>query len=128
MDDPDPFLAPVAGAQHQTFGPVDIAVGRIGDARIRRLVYPVGMRWSKDLGPLVGTDRCEHAHAGLLVQGELHVEYDDGCTVELRAPTVVDIAPGHDAWVVGDVPAVLVEVDFERDTIERLGLADRHRH
>ena len=118
----------VAGARHVTFGPVEMDVGTIGDARIKRMVYPPGMRWSTDLRPLAGTERCEHAHAGMLVAGALHFEFEDGCTVDVVAPAVVDVAPGHDAWVVGDGPAVLIEVDFETSTVERLGVADAHRH
>jgi hypothetical protein len=45
-----------------------------------------------------------------------------------RAPAVVDIAPGHDAWVQSDEPAVLIEVDYEAKTTTRLGVADEHRH
>ena len=52
----------------------------------------------------------------------------DGCTFEYTAPQVMVIEPGHDAWVVGDEPAVLIEFDFERDTIATLGLRGRHEH
>ncbi len=124
----NPLLAAIPGAEHQTFGPVEIDVVRVGDARIKRSTYPPGMRWSVDVKPLVGTDRCQHAHAGFLAQGSLRFEYVDGCIVELTAPAVVDIAPGHDAWVVGDEQAVLIEVDFQLDTIDRLGVAGEHRH
>ena len=55
-------------------------------------------------------------------------EEDDGCVVELRAPQVVAIDPGHDGWVVGNEPVVLIEFDFERETIDRLGMPDAHRH
>jgi hypothetical protein len=41
---------------------------------------------------------------------------------------VLDIAPGHDAWVEGDEPAVIIEFDYEGATITRLGVADEHRH
>jgi hypothetical protein len=119
---------PIDGATHVTFGPVEIDVVPVGDARIKRLIYPAGMRWSTDIGPLVHTERCEHAHAGFLAHGQLHFEFADGCVVEYVAPAVVDVAPGHDAWVVGDEAAVLIEVDFEATTIPRLGLADRHLH
>jgi hypothetical protein len=40
----------------------------------------------------------------------------------------VAIEPGHDGWVVGDEPAVLIEVDFERDTAKRLGMPEVHSH
>lgn len=119
---------PVAGARHVTFGPVEIDVGAIGDARIKRLVYPPGMRWSTDLRPLVGTERCEHAHAGFLTEGALRFEFDDGCTLEFTAPAIVEVAPGHDARVISDHAAVLIEVDFETSTIQRLGLPETHHH
>jgi hypothetical protein len=123
-----PMFAPVPGAEHQTFGPVEIDIVRVGDARVKRSIYPVGLRWSTDLQPLVGTDSCRHAHAGFLAHGALHFEYLDGCVVELKAPAVLDIAPGHDAWVDGDEPAVIIEFDYEAATIPRLGVADEHRH
>jgi hypothetical protein len=123
-----PLFAAVPGAEHQTFGPVEIDIVRVGDARIKRSIYPVGLRWSVHLRPLVGTDGCRHAHVGFLAQGALHFEYPDGCGVDMTAPAVLDIAPGHDAWVQGDEPAVVIEVDYEADTIERLGVADEHRH
>jgi hypothetical protein len=122
------IFGPVSGASHVTFGPVQIDVGDVGDARLKRLVYPPGMRWSVDLKPLAGTERCEHGHAGFLVHGALTFAFDDGCTLEFTAPAIVEVAPGHDAWVVGDEPAVLIEVDFETTTIPRLGLPDAHRH
>lgn len=120
--------SPVAGATHVTFGPVEIDVGEVGDARIKRMVYPAGMRWSTDIKPLAGTDRCEHAHAGFLTEGALMFEFDDGCTREYTAPAVVCVEPGHDAWVVGDGRAVLIEVDFETTTVPRLGVPALHVH
>jgi hypothetical protein len=118
----------VSGARHVSFGPVEIDVGVVGDARIKRLIYPAGMRWSTDIQPLVGTALCEHAHAGFLVEGALRFEFDDGCAIDYVAPAVVDVAPGHDAWVVGDDRAVLIEVDFETATVSRLGLSGTHAH
>ncbi len=124
----DATTEPVAGATRVTFGPVQIDVGEVGEARIKRMVYPAGMRWSTDLQPLARTERCEHAHAGFLAAGALTFAFDDGCTVDYAAPAIVDVAPGHDAWVVGDEPAVLIEVDFLTATVARLGVADFHRH
>jgi hypothetical protein len=103
-------------------------IGRAGAARIKRVIYPAGFLWSKHMKPVSGTDLCMHAHAGFLVSGRIHIEYADGCIVEHEAPQIVVIEPGHDGWVVGDEPAVLIEVDFERDTVARLGLPDAHRH
>jgi hypothetical protein len=122
------IFGPVSGAEHHSFGPVEIDVVRVGDARVKRSIYPVGVRWSIDLKPLVGTPACLHAHVGFLVAGALRFEYSDGCAVDLRAPAVVNVAPGHDAWVVGDEPAVLIEVDYQNETVARLGVAPEHRH
>jgi hypothetical protein len=127
MDGTSP-LGPIPGAEHQTFGPVELDIVRVGDARVKRLVYPAGLRWSTDLQPLSGSDACRHAHVGFLVQGSLHFEYADGCTADYTAPAVVDVAPGHDAWVPGDEPAVLIEFDFERDTVARIGVPADHGH
>ena len=78
--------------------------------------------------PVVGTDLCMHAHAGFLARGEIHIEYADGCVVEFKAPQIVAIDPGHDGWVVGREPVVLVEFDFESETVSKLGMPTEHRH
>ena len=95
---------------------------------MKRMIYPPGFRWSKAMKPIVGTDRCMHAHAGFLARGEIHIEYGDGCVVEYKAPQVVAIEPGHDGWVVGRQPVVLIEFDFEGDTVSKLGMPAEHRH
>ena len=103
-------------------------VVRTGDARVKRLIYPPKFRWSRDMKPVVGSDLCMHAHVGFLAHGEIHIQYADGCVKEFVAPAVVAIEPGHDGWVVGDEPVVLIEFDFERDTIAKLGMPTAHRH
>jgi hypothetical protein len=121
-------LAPVTGADLREVGHVRLEVGRAGAARVKRMVYPPGFRWSVDMKPIVGTDLCMHAHVGFLVSGEIHIEYADGCILECRAPQIIAIEPGHDGWVVGPEPVVLIEFDFERDTVRRLGMPESHRH
>jgi len=125
---PASLLAPVRGAQHRYIGHVRLDVGRAGGARVKRMIYPPGFRWSKDMKPVTGTDLCMHAHVGFLVHGEIHIEYADGCVIEHKAPHVIAIDPGHDGWVVGNEPVVMIEFDFERDTVGRLGMPDAHRH
>jgi hypothetical protein len=124
----DPLLGRVQGAVGRTVGHVRLDVGRAGGARVKRLIYPSGFRWSVDMKPIVGTELCMHAHVGFLARGEIHIEYADGCIVEHKAPQVVAIEPGHDGWVVGKEPVVLIEFDFESDTVRRLGMPDAHRH
>ena len=124
----DPLFATVKGATHRYLGHVRLDVGRAGDARVKRMIYPPGFRWSKDMKQVVGTDLCMHAHAGFLAHGEIHIEYADGCVVEHKAPQIVAIDPGHDGWVVGKEPVVIIEFDFEGDTVQRLGMPEAHRH
>ena len=122
------LFAPVKGAERRDIGHVKLDVGRAGAARVKRMIYPVGFRWSVDMKPAVGTDLCMHAHVGFLAHGEIHIEYPDGCVIEHKAPQIVSIQPGHDGWVVGSEPVVLIEFDFEGDTVQRLGMPDRHEH
>ena len=116
------------GVERHEIGHVRLDVGRAGAARVKRMVYPPGFRWSVDMKPVVGTDLCMHAHVGFLARGEIHISYADGCVVEHKAPQIVAIEPGHDGWVVGKEPVVLIEFDFESETIRRLGMPDAHRH
>jgi hypothetical protein len=95
---------------------------------VKRAIYPAGFRWSLDLKPLVGTDLCMHAHVGYLESGAIRVEYADGCIVDYEAPQIVAIRSGPRCAVVGGAPAVLIEFDFERETVERLGVPPSHRH
>jgi len=125
---PDALVAPMNGTERREIGHVVLDVARTGSARVKRMIYPPGFHWSKDMKASVGTDLCMHAHVGFLARGEIHIEYADGCIVECKAPQVIAIEPGHDGWVVGKEQVVLIEVDFENDTVARLGMPDSHRH
>src|SRR5688572_23634169 len=122
MSTTDPLLAPMNAAQHREVGGVHIDVVPAGSARVKRMVYPAGFRWSTHIKPVVGSELCMHGHVGFLARGQIHIQYADGCTLEFTAPQVIAIEPGHDGWVVGEDAAVVIEFDFESDTIERLGM------
>ncbi|MBF9236922.1 hypothetical protein I2I05_05895 [Hymenobacter sp. BT683] len=118
----NPLLSPMKGATRREVGGVIVDVVQTGNARVKRIVYPKGFRWSKNLKEMVGTPLCMHAHVGFLASGEFDIQYADGTIEKFVAPQAVAIAPGHDGWVVGDEPAILIEFDFEGETVERLGL------
>jgi hypothetical protein len=124
----NPLFAAVKGAERRDVGRVRLEVGRAGAARVKRMIYPPGFHWAKDMRPAVGTELCMHAHVGFLVHGEIHIEYADGCVVEHKAPQIIAIDPGHDGWVVGKEPVVLIEFDFEGDTVAKLGMPAKHEH
>jgi hypothetical protein len=124
----DVLLDAVRGAEHRYVGHVRLDVGRAGAARVKRMIYPPGFHWAKDMKPVTGTELCMHAHVGFLARGEIHIEYADGCVVEHKAPQIFAIEPGHDGWVVGNEPVVMIEFDFEGDTVGKLGMPTEHKH
>jgi len=124
----DTLLAPIAGADHHKVGNITVDVVQAANGRIKRLVYPPGFRWSTHLKPLVSTEFCMYAHVGFLARGHVCGAYADGCTFEFIAPQVLVVEPGHDAWVVGEEEAVLIQFDAEAATASRFGLPEEHRH
>jgi hypothetical protein len=128
MSSTDPLLAPIPGAESRELAGIKVDTVRAGAARVKRMIYQPGFRWSTDVKPLVGTELCMHAHVGFLARGRIDVQYADGCMASFAAPQVVSIDPGHDAWIVGDQPAILIEVDFEAATISRMGMPESHNH
>jgi len=87
-----------------------VTLVRVGSLTIGRGILEPGFRWSTSLKPIQGTPSCQIHHLQLLVQGRFHVEMDDGETAEIRPGDVFDVPPGHDVWVVGDEPVVVVDV------------------
>lgn len=119
---------PIAGASRSEIGGLVVDEVAAGRGRIKRVIYPPGWRWTTHMGPVTGGDRCGHAHVGMLVQGTIVVEYPDGCRDVQVASAAVVVAPGHDSWVEGDQPAVLIQYDCGPETVELLGLPAGHRH
>ena len=122
------LTAPMEGVERMEVAGVTLDIVRAGSARVKRIIYPRGFRWSTHMKPIVGGEYCMHAHVGFLASGRIHIEYPDGCVMEFEAPQVVAIEPGHEGWVEGDEPAVLIEFDFAADTISRLGMPENHTH
>jgi len=124
----DPLTEAIPGADHREVGGVRTDIVSAGRVRVGRFVYPPGFRWSAHMKDVVGTDLCQHTHLGFLARGRIAGSYPDGCAFEYAAPAVVVIEAGHDAWVVGQEPAVLIHFDAEGDSAQRFGLAGEHRH
>jgi hypothetical protein len=82
---------------------------QIGGAEIGRLVLEPGWRWSNDVKPIAGTDLCEAPHMQYHVSGRLHVVMADGTEFEAGPGDVTSLPQGHDGWVVGDEPVVVVD-------------------
>ena len=81
----------------------------VGGGQIGRYTFQPGWRWSECIKPVVQTESCLVEHIGYCVSGRLHVRHDDGTEGEVGSGEVYRVAPGHDAWVVGDEPMMAVE-------------------
>jgi quercetin dioxygenase-like cupin family protein len=86
-----------------------VQVVKVGEATVLRGVFEPGWRWSTHVKPLAKTDSCQAMHAGHVISGRMQVVMDDGTATELGPGDVVSIAPGHDAWTVGDEPCVMLD-------------------
>jgi hypothetical protein len=82
---------------------------KIGGGEVGRMVFQPGWRWSNDVKPIANTDSCEAPHFQYHVSGRLAVRMDDGTEMVAGPGDVTSLPSGHDAWVVGDEPAVVVD-------------------
>lgn len=81
----------------------------VGDNEVGRLVFEPGWRWSVDLQPIAGTPSCEAPHFQYHVSGRLAIRMDDGTEMVAGPGDVTSLPKGHDAWVLGDEPVVVVD-------------------
>jgi hypothetical protein len=100
----------------RTFDNGKVEVVTVGDATVGRAVFQPGWRWSNDVKPIAGTESCQASHLGYVISGRLKVVHDDGSEAEVGPGSAYVIAPGHDAWVVGDEEFVALEFDTKTAT------------
>jgi hypothetical protein len=81
----------------------------IGGGEVGRLVLEPGWRWSTDVKPIANTESCEAPHFQYHVSGQLAILMDDGTEMIANPGDVTSLPRGHDAWVVGDEPVVVVD-------------------
>ena len=82
---------------------------KVAGREVGRLVLEPSWRWSDDVKPIAGTDSCQAPHMQYHVSGRLRIRMDDGTEFEAGPGDVTSLPSGHDAWVVGDEPAVTVD-------------------
>ncbi len=88
-------------------GRVDLL--KVGGATVGRATFEPGWRWSTSVQPIAKTKSCEAPHFQYHVSGVLMVLMDDGTELECKPGDVSLLPSGHDAWVVGNEPAVIVD-------------------
>ncbi len=82
----------------------------IGNVTFGKGTFQPGWKWSESVMPIAQTDSCQAPHTQYHIAGRLHVVMDDGSEMEYGPGDVGVIAPGHDAWVVGNEPVVVIDV------------------
>ena len=82
----------------------------LGGVTFGRATFQPGWRWSTSVKPLVNTRSCEAPHLQYHISGRLHVVMDDGSQEEFGPGDVSLLPPGHDAWVVGEDPVVVMDI------------------
>ena len=86
-----------------------LGIANVGDAIVGRFTLQPGWRWSESVRPLVGTDLCQQTHVGYVVSGRLRTRTQDGTEDKAGPGDAVFTPPGHDAWVVGNEPVILLD-------------------
>jgi len=76
---------------------------------VGRATFEPTWQWSKHVKPIAGTDSCQAAHMGYCISGRMVIRMDDGEQVEFGPGDFMIAPPGHDAWIVGDEPCVLID-------------------
>lgn len=108
----------MAGMEIKSFGSPDEArsfekgkadIVNLGEITLGRGEFQPGWRWSDHMQATAGTDSCQASHTGYVLSGRLRVKMDDGAEHEVGPADAFVIPPGHDAWVVGDEPCVLLD-------------------
>lgn len=123
---------PAGKAEHKSFQRPDevrefpngrLELMRIGGAVIGRAVFEPGWRWADSIRPVAKTESCDAPHFQYHVAGILRIKMDDGSEFDCGPGDVSLLPSGHDAWVVGPEPVVVVDfqgmVDYASQTAGR---------
>ena len=93
----------------RTFEKGRVELVKVGDVTIGRGTFEPGWKWSTHVKPLTKTKSCEAPHFQYQIAGTMKVVMEDGTTRECKAGDVSLLPSGHDAWVVGNEPVVVVD-------------------
>ena len=104
----------------RTFPLGKVELVAIGGAMVGRATLEPGWRWSSCVKPIANTLSCESPHFQYHVSGTLRVAMDDGKEFDCKAGDVSLLPIGHDAWVVGEEPVIVVDFQGMLDYAKRL--------
>ena len=107
MSDWQSIDAPHERRPFTAHGHMDVVT--LGEFTLGRGVFEPGRRWSNDVKPIAGTEWCEAPHFQYHVAGVLRIRTSGGEEFDARPGQVTTLPSGHDAWVVGDEPVVVID-------------------
>jgi hypothetical protein len=94
---------------------------KVDGATVGRAVFEPGWRWAESVQPLVKTRSCEAPHFQYHVSGVLRIRMDDGTEFDCKPGDVSLLPSGHDAWVIGSEPAIVVDfqgmIDYAKSQV-----------
>jgi len=93
----------------RTFEKGKVELVHIGGGVVGKLTLEPGWRWSLHVKPIAQTEWCEAPHFQYQVCGNVHVVMSDGHQFDSGPGQVIALPQGHDAWVVGNEPVVLID-------------------
>jgi len=102
-------------------GKIDLV--KIGGATVGRARFEPGWKWSEHVKPIAKTASCQAPHFQYHVSGILHIVMDDGTEKDVGPGEISLVPMGHDAWVMGNEPVVVVDfqgmVDYAKGSSKK---------
>jgi hypothetical protein len=93
----------------RTFDHGNVELVDIGGGTVGKLVLQPGWRWSHHVKPIAKTDWCMAPHLQYQIAGRLHIVMASGEELDSGPGDLTALPSGHDAWVVGSEPVVLID-------------------
>jgi hypothetical protein len=103
----------------RTFAKGKLELVKLEKGTVGRATFEPGWKWSECVKPIAKTNSCQTAHFGYMVSGRMKVVMDDGTQLEYGPGDAMNIAPGHDAWIVGNETCVCIDVTGAEHYAER---------
>ena len=86
-----------------------LEIVNVGGTMLGRGTFEPGWKWSECVKPIAKTESCQAPHLGYVVSGRMKVVMDNGTELEYGPGDAMSLPPGHDAWIVGNDPCVVVD-------------------
>src|SRR5688500_11178570 len=94
----------------RSFDKGSLELVKMGGVTFGRATLQPGWKWSTCVKPIAKTESCQAPHLQYQISGRMHVVMDDGSEMEFGPGDVAQLPPGHDAWVLGDEPVVVIDI------------------